>query len=287
MQANILCAIRNITGYGNSDLRQYSTKYLNRINAAGEQLEFYLKDAFANSFTLPQDKKEEKYTDGSIFSYLGNQNNPPDVILAKGDAFEIKKIKNASSNLALNSSPPKDRLHSNDTRITEHCRKSDGGNWAEKDLFYVVGHVSEGTVKHIFFVHGRCYAAEREVYERISKPIKREVSSILTSLNLETAETNELGKVKRVDPLGITELRIRGMWHIQNPVRVFSGICPIDESKRFSLIALMTKEKYGKYPKSDIAALEQDGKIKVSDVKIKDPNNPAKTLDAKLIVAKW
>jgi len=285
MEPNLLTAIKAILDFNDNDLKEYSTSYLIRINAAGEQLEFYLKDAFAGSFKLPQDKKEEKYL--GVFSYLGNQNNPPDLILNKGDAFEIKKVENPGSTLALNSSYPKDRLYSDDSRITESCRASDGGSWKEKELFYVVGYAKEGRIRHMFIVHGRCYAADKKIYERISTPIKSGVQTIINELNLESGETNELGKVKRVDPLGITELRIRGMWSIQNPVRVFSGICPIDDSKDFSLVALLTKTKYESFPKAEREAMEKDGRIKVSDVKIRDPNNPAKAIDAKLIAAGW
>ena len=70
-------------------------------------------------------------------------------------------------------------------------------------------------------MQGTCYAANHEVYEKVHEPIKKEVDSVLDSLGLEKAETVELGKVKRVDPLGITELRIRGMWSIENPLKVF------------------------------------------------------------------
>lgn len=285
MQPNLLTAVKNILDFRDNDLKEYSSTYLIRINAIGEQLEFYLKDAFAGSFSLKQGEKEEKYQ--SIFSYLGNQNNPPDMILNKGDAFEIKKVGSPNSALALNSSPPKDRLYSADSRILESCKACDGGNWKEKDLFYVIGYVKEGMVKHLFVVHGRCYAADKRVYERINDLIKTGVDSVLDELNLEAGKTNELGKVRRVDPLGITELRIRGMWSIQNPVKVFSGICPIDASKEFSAVILMSKEKYESFPKSDREMLEADARAKVLDVKVKDPNNPAKAIEAKIIIAGW
>src|SRR3989344_9023391 len=121
MANNILRAILNIVTFGNNDLKSYASTYLNRINAVGEQLEFYVKDAIASSFSLPQTKKQAAYT--QVFSYLGNQNNPPDMIIKNSDAFEIKKIESFTAALALNSSPPKDRLRAEDIRITEACRK--------------------------------------------------------------------------------------------------------------------------------------------------------------------
>ncbi len=280
MANNILKAILNIASYKNNDLKSYASTYLNRINAVGEQLEFYIKDAIASSFKLSQSKKEEEYS--KIFSWLGNQNHPPDIIIKNSDAFEIKKIESLKSALALNSSPPKNKLLADDIRITADCKKCDGGNWKEKELFYVIGNAKGGIVNYLFFVHGTCYAAEHKVYEKVHEPIKKEVDSVLDSLGLEKGETVELGKVKRVDPLGITELRIRGMWSIENPINVFKELCKLEDNK-FHLFAILKKEKYLSYPKEDIKEIEGNSDISVKDVKIKDPNNPAKLMEAKLI----
>jgi|TARA_Y100000310_G_C20676431_1_gene813354 hypothetical protein len=280
MANNILRAILNIASYKNNDLKSYASTSLIRINAVGEQLEFYIKDAIASSFKMPQNKKEEEYS--KVFSWLGNQNHPPDIIIKNSDAFEIKKIESLKSSLALNSSPPKNKLLAEDIRITADCKKCDGGNWKEKELFYVIGNAKGGVINYLFFVHGTCYAAEHKVYEKVHEPIKKEVDSVLNSLGLEKGETVELGKVKRVDPLGITELRIRGMWSIENPIKVFKDLCKLEENK-FHLFAILKKEKYLSYPKEDIKDLESSKEVSVKDVKIKDPNNPAKSVEAKLI----
>lgn len=278
---NVLRAILNIASFKNNDLKSYASTYLNRINAVGEQLEFYIKDAVASSFNLPQNKKEEEYS--KVFSWLGNQNHPPDLIIKYSDAFEIKKIEGLKSSLALNSSPPKNKLRAEDIRITADCRKCDGGNWKEKELFYAIGNVKDGVIKYLFFVQGNCYAADHQVYDKIHEPIKKEVDSVLDTLGLEKGETVELGKVRRVDPLGITELRIRGMWSIENPLNVFEDLCKIGKDT-FHLFALMRKEKYSSFPKQDTKDLEANTDISIKDVKIRDPNNPANPIEAKLII---
>ncbi len=280
MDHNILNAIQNIISFGSNDLNGYASTYLNRINAVGEQLEFYIKDALAASFKLPQAKKQAAYS--QVFSYLGNQNNPPDMIIKNSDAFEIKKIESFTAALALNSSPPKNKLLAEDIRITADCRKCDGGNWKEKDLFYTIGNTKKGIINYLFFVQGSCYAAEYKVYEKVHQPIKKEIDLVLDSLRLEKGETVELGKVRRVDPLGITELRIRGMWSIENPLNVFDDLCKLGENK-FHLFAILKKEKYLSYSKDDIKEIESNKDILIENVKIKDPNNPAKLLEAKLI----
>jgi len=280
---NILNAIANIISFGSFDLRNYASTYLIRINAVGEQLEFYVKDAIADSLKLPQSQKESAYS--KVFSYLGNQNNPPDMIIKNGDAFEVKKIESPKSSLALNSSPPKDKLLSIDNRITAACRNCEANNWQEKDLFYVVGHVNGGKIKYLFFIEGTCYAADHSVYDKIHEPIKRKVDSVIDSLGLERGETVEIGKVKRADPLGITEFRIRGMWQIQNPITVYKDLCRIKDRDKFHLFALMRKDKYNSCPEQDRRKLESisSNNFAIGDVKIKSPNNPAKLLEARLI----
>ncbi|MBI2667382.1 NgoPII family restriction endonuclease [Candidatus Woesearchaeota archaeon] len=281
MPNNILSAISNIVSFGTYNLKSYASTYLIRINAVGEQLEFYIKDAIADSLKFPKDKKEVAYS--KVFSYLGNQNNPPDIIIKNSDAFEIKKIESPKSALALNSSPPKDKLLSNDIRITNACRNCEANKWAEKDLFYIIGHAVGGKIKYLFFIQGTCYAADHNVYDKIHNPIKKEVDSVIGSLGLERGETVEIGKVKRVDPLGITELRIRGMWQIQNPLKVYENFCKIEDNDQFHLFALMRKDKYASFPKEDSKKLEANKSILVKDIKIKDPNNPSKLIEAKLI----
>lgn len=97
------------------------------------------------------------------------------MIITNGDAFEVKKIQTFKANLALNNSPPKDRLSSKDPRITKHCRNVDGGQWNSKEIFYVIGWVQNRKIKYLYFVQGRCYAAEKEVYERRAIGLKRNI----------------------------------------------------------------------------------------------------------------
>lgn len=281
MPNNALTAINEIVSFGTNDLKGYGTKYLNRINAVGEQLEYYIKDAVAGSFKLPLSQKPAHYT--KIFSYLGNQNNPPDMIIKNGDAFEIKKIESPFASLALNSSPPKDVLRYSDNRITNACRGCESVPWKEKELFYVIGNPEKGILKYLFFIQGTCYAANHDVYDKVHEPLKKEIDSTLDSLNLEKGKTVELGKVKKVDPLGITELRIRGMWNIDNPLSVFKSMCSIKSGAKFYLFALMKKDKFNSFPKEDIRKIESNKALTVSDVKISDPNNPARQIEAKLI----
>ena len=116
--------------------------------------------------------------------------------------------------------------------------------------------------------------------------IKEKISLGLNELNgVEFAETRELGRVNKVDPLGITYLRIRGMWHIENPIKVFDYITKVDEKTTFSVNSILLKEKYLSFPKKDRIKLESmiSKNLTIKDIKIKSPNNPAKLMEAKLI----
>ncbi len=274
--SNVLKAIINIQ---KNPIRELKSNYSGRntINNIGEALEAYIQDAFADTISESDESvRSQKISD--VFSYLGNQNNPPDIMLSGGDAIEVKKIQSKGSAIALNSSYPKHKLHSDDSKITEACKNCE--NWDIKDIIYAVGVTSDENLQHLWLVYGDCYAASRETYSRIGKTIKDGVAEIP---DIEFSETKELGRVNRVDPLGITNLRIRGMWHIDNPLKVFSGIREVEDKCTFSLTCIMRKSKYQSFSEVDKNDITKNENLSVTDIKIKDPDNPAKLIDATLI----
>jgi len=277
MTTNILKAIFNLLKYKNNDLENIY-KGSNRANIMGEALEYYIKDLFCDSFEEKDINKKDKIY-GKHFSYIGNQNNPPDFIIAEGDAAEVKKIEGIGG-IALNSSYPKSKLCSTSGMITQACR--DCEKWETKDIIYSVGTVSNGALKLLWMVYGDCYAANSEVYEKVRKKISEGVNDLP---GVEFSETEELGRVNKVDPLGITYLRIRGMWGIEHPNKVFNYVTQYKKDSKFSFFALMRNTKYNSFPKTDREAIEgiKDKFFLISDVEIKDPDNPAKFIPAKLI----
>lgn len=281
---NLLKAISNIVENPVTDLVSFY-KGSNRANSMGDALETYIKDIFSNALDLRNSEKDKYYSQN--FSYLGNQNNPPDLIIKNGDAIEVKKIESISSAIALNSSYPKNKLYANDSRITDTCRNCEDDSWTEKDIIYSVGVSPKGTntLKALWFVYGDCYAANRDIYKRISDKISTGISEIP---DVELVKTNELAKVKKVDPLGITDLRVRGMWHIQNPIKVFQDVASVDGENNFTVHAILLEEKYASFPEEDRKNLEnlQNKNFNIKNIEIKSPNNPAKLLNAKLITFK-
>ena len=274
---NILEAIYNIVNQKNFEIREmYSGR--NRANGMGDALENYIKDAFAGTFEF-KDETKKMLTYNKEFSWLGSQNNPPDIMIKGGDAIEVKKTQSANSSLALNSSYPKTDLRHTSPMITKECKECE--EWTIKDLIYCVGHTSDTSLKSLWMVYGNSYAAKHETYQRIKTTIS---DGIKTIPDVVFADTKELGRVNQVDPLGITNLRIRGMWQIENPRKVFNYLHePTD--KEFELVCIIPKDKYNSFPKESRIKLEgiKESGFSIEDKQIKDPNNPAKLKDCKLI----
>lgn len=278
---NILKALVNIIENPVTDLVDHYSGS-NRANNMGDALEMYVKDMFCGSISSENLEKDRLYSKN--FSYLGNSSNPPDFIIKNSDAVEVKKIESMSSALALNSSYPKNKLFSADSRITESCRECDGGAWIKKDIIYAVGVSPKGVqkLKALWFVYGDCYAAKPEVYTRVLDKISESVGEIT---DIELTETNELAKIKKVDPLGITDLRVRGMWHIENPIKVFEDFTSVNQGDDFTVNVIMLDEKYKSFSDVERQALENlsDDNLTIKDISIKSPDNPAVLLNAKLI----
>lgn len=285
--SNIIDAIINIVNNPVIKVVDYSKSH-SRANNMGDALEEYIKDIFANISENDSPEKRNKKL-SNCFSYLGNQNNPPDAMLDNGDAIEIKKLEINNSKtapfLSLNSSYPKAKLYRNSKMITENCKSCD--NWDNKDqrdIIYVVGAFNgkNKTLSSLSMVYGLDYAAAQETYERISDKVKAGINSIP---NLEFSETNELGRVNCVDPLGITYFRMRGMWGIKNPIKVFDYVYQPNLSAKFNLMVLIDNDKYSTFTNTGtLENLKKDNNnLIITNVAIKNPNNPAKLKNAKLI----
>lgn len=284
--SNVLIALKNIlTTNGTIMPLVIDHKNSNRVNSSGDLLEYYVKDAFCgDSYHLGMtDEKLKRYQE--TFSYLGNSNNPPDFVVKYGVAVEVKKVEGENpNNLALNSSFPKDYLHSDDVRIKKECRECEDeyGGWTKKDIIYAVGNVKENYLHSLWLIYGDCYCADKSTYEKIATTIKNEVSIIP---EVEFAETKELGRVNKVDPLGITYLRIRGMWGIEHPSAIFKSYIPSEKSKK-NVFVLMKKETYdGLDEKPCFNEFIEKDMLEIREIKIPNPNNPARNLNALLFVA--
>ena len=262
--ANILDAILNIAKDSSQKLSA-STNTHNRLHAAGEPLEDYIKDAFAGTFNLDTFSKNSKQS--QVFSYGGGKNNPPDAIIRNGDAIEVKKVESIGG-IPLNSSYPKAKLYHDDPRISSDCRNIEGGTWSERDIIYAVGSVDKDSLKSIAFVYGSVYFAKRDYYEK--------------QLNIYDNTIH----MKYIDPLGISNVSCRfPTWIITNPFIAFNPIYEHKEKSNFELFAIIPTDKYNSFDNQCMLLdySKSDPKLRIQDCMVKNPNDLSQCLNVKVI----
>lgn len=278
MVTNVLRALLNIQKYSTSDLNKIfviSSSGKPRVNSEGDKLEAFVKDSLCNSFNITDPlKKKESYL--KELSHLGSQNNPPDIIIRGGDAIEVKKVQGfGTSAIALNSSFPKQKLFVEDPMITQDCRECEV--WKEKDFVYCVGNLQGTHLAVLSFIYGDCYAANEEYYVQIKKSLIEGIKK----LKGEFSNTKELARLNKIDPLKITDLRVRGMWQIRPPLSIFSEFIKYNSKQKLSVYAIMTEKKYNSFPLEDRKKIEKGMNIK--RIKINDPVNSSQKIASRLI----
>ena len=273
--SNIIDAIINLINHNNFTLRKFKDE--GNKATKGKDLEEYVKDMFANTFDKTGEDRNKELL--NIFSYTGNNKNPPDLMLKGGDAIEVKKTGKLTKELQLNSSHPKVKLNKNDPMITKKCQKAESGDW-EKNVLYIIGFIQNNIIKHFSIVYGIDYCAAIEYYTNIVNEIRESLKKKSNNI-----QTNEIARLNNIDPLEITSLRVRAMWVIDNPLKVFSEIYKIPEKCNFSLMCIIDNEIWEKLKNAaNISILAKNHKtLKIADRNIKDPNNPDTKRAIKLI----
>lgn len=251
------------------------------VNRAGDQLEFFIKDLIAGSLEV-KSKEDKVSRHNRVFSWLGSRNNPPDMMIESAEAIEVKKCR-YSSNVQLNSSTPHHKLRSDDSRITEDAKRCE--DWTEKDMVYVIGNTEGSQVKKLWVTYGDCWGDSASRYDNLAKLISSKISEGVEELehgNLDTEDTNEIGKVFDVDPAKRTKLRIRGMWTITHPEKCFSDYIKDYEKKvqnRNPLFFIVRKSRYESFPESQKKIVSQNPNIISNEVKIPDPSDENRVIN--------
>lgn len=281
MSTDTLTAIINIINSETIVLDGKTKSSSNRANLMGDALENYIQEAYSGTIGETDREYKLKRID-EIFSYTGNNSHPPDGMIKDGEAIEVKKIESRSSQLQLNSSNPKSKLYKNDSRLNSKAVSAE--EWTEKDFVYIVGFIDKklNNLKELSFIDASLYCADKEIYDRPFNKIKE---GILEIPNVEfNSDTKELGRVNKIDPLGIASLRIRGMWLLDNPFKVFSDIYTPKDSN-FNLFALISDERFENSSNKDelIEMSKSITNLKITNEIVKNPNNPAKLKNCKKI----
>ena len=272
IKTNIITALLNLHYFKNNLVNDFSETN-NRINKVGSSLENYVKNLFI-------DRNDRTKNSNDYFSYEGAQNNPPDLILKEGDAFEIKKIGTVTAtDIQLNSSYPKNTLKIDDPKLTEECRNCEFVEWKEKDIFYVIGHVdNKKLLKSIFFIQGPCLACSPDHYESLFNNFKQHIYKG----NFTFSDTKEIARLNKIDPLDYTNLRVRAMFLMKNPFKIFD-FCNIKKNSNMNVFCLMTDKKYSSFKEHNLHLLEQNTDIKINDIQINSPMDKNQFLNCKFI----
>ena len=286
VKTNLLKSIINISK--SKDLKQENYKKIkasNKIKEQGEGLEIFIKDSFCGvpkSSTLEKNRIKDYL---EKFSDRGNANNPPDAMIKNGDAIEIKKKNDTSKvgskgSLQLNSSPPKSFLSNLDKNIQNSTKKCEKEPW-KKDYLYVIGNIKSGKLWRVTYCYGNCFVSPSGEYSKICDSIKNAINKTEIG-RAELVESDELGRIKKIDPQDFTTLRIRSMFELQNPNEIFKKELNWKEDQKLVISAIMRKKKFDSFPKEDRESLKNN-KFEINGFKGKDPENMSKEIDLVLV----
>ena len=132
-------------------------------------------------------------------------------------------------------------------------------------------------------VYGDCFAGSKEQYT----VIKESISTGISEIGLTISPTKEIARLNNIDLLGITNLRIRAMWHIKNPSHIFSTL-NLNVTSDFYAHLIMTRTKFESFSQADQQAIlelchEEPTIITCRTVNITNPNHLDETIEAVVI----
>jgi len=241
------------------------------LGAQGKPFEIFAKNMFAQSLGALSSHVDAAWE--KTFSWRGSANHPPDFMIFNGDAVEVKVHGNIGQ-IQLNSSPPKRTLKSTDPRIQDGCRTCE--EWTEKDFLYFVGKANDEYVEALWLIDGRCIADSENTYDVIFDKLA------LTVSDLGGVPGNEIGRLNKVDALKATSLRIRAMWLLDHPAKIFEDFFSPPEQNAFVLNALIDLEKWNTYPQEQIDLVDSlgDAGLRVEKILIPDSESQDKKREA-------
>lgn len=280
-------------GYNWTQYNSLSFGGRNRAQAQGAHLEDIVKDILCG--VAPDDVQGREAVLNKFLAFQGAANNPPDAMFRggnSGDAFEVKKSeKKSSGSLDLNSSHPYSHLTSDLSRIAREARECEV--WDRRDIHYVMGNVltTQRTNNWIWIVQGNIFAADLQSYRNFESDIKSHIEEAIIANALEPGLTNELGRINGVDLRENTDLRIRPMWGITSPMRLFKDLPGILESDLDGLVihCLIRKSKWESLLSNKSTEFQefwsksQPPVMSISEATVPDPDDLNKVLEIKVI----
>ncbi len=287
--SDVLLGLAHLIRYANFQVP--STRGIGGTNSTplGKPFEVYCKDWLSQ--TPPGNNAIRVNHYNAAFSYLGSDNNPPDVMFKggnNGDAFEFKKTETPSAALPLNSSYPKNELTITSPGLLATCISCEP--WTTRTFYYVVGNIASNSdrVMSLWVVDGKLMADTQQRYASVFSGLQQSVTGFITQNSLSRINSKELGRVRGIDNLDKTVLRVRSMWELETPQRTFEHLpgVGIDPSKSV-LHALILDGRWNLYPITSRQAIQNlagtTGFSLTNFHNVPDPSNAKKTLSGKLI----
>jgi hypothetical protein len=80
-------------------------------------------------------------------------------------------------------------------------------------------------------------------------------------------------------------MRVRGMWGIENPWKVFEYVYKRDKSRKFNFMCIINQDKWDRFENTQelIDLSKINSSLNIFSIRIKNPDNPAQLKNAKLI----
>ena len=248
-----ICELVKVASMGGGRGISLVTQPRGSLGAQGKPFEIFAKNMFAECLGALSSHVDAAWE--RTFSWRGSANHPPDFMIRGGDAIEVK-IHGGIGQIQLNSSPPKRTLKVTDPRIQDGCRTCE--DWSEKDFLYFIGKANEEFVEALWLIDGTCIADKESTYDIIFDKLA------LTVSDLGGEPGNEIGRLNNVDPLRATSLRVRAMWLLEHPARIFQPFLIPPEQGVFVLNCLISAKKWDAYSTKeieDVMALKSHGLV--------------------------
>lgn len=284
--SNVLIALKNILDRNSCRLTPIFRSN-GTANAAGDSLEFFVKDMFCTGASAYQHEVDKDKVYDKYLSWKGNSSNFPDFIIKEGVGVEPKKMNGkGAGNLPLNSSFPKAYIYP-DTQNLPLKGLIVESEWQKKEIVYVVGNLNQKDDKliRLWLAYGNTFIANESIYLDLKESIKEAVVNLPNAIFV---DTKEFGRIKKVDPLGNSNLRLRGMWELSHPEVVFQSYLKMNEipENATKINLIITEDEYNNLSdKPDLSIYIDENRLKVQKILIPNPNNLEKEISIYLFEA--
>ncbi|MBC6308616.1 NgoPII family restriction endonuclease [Listeria sp. FSL L7-1582] len=272
---NVLVALKNILDRNSCRLTPLFRSN-GSANTAGDSLEYFIKDMFCTGGILHSIEEDKNKIYDKYLSWKGNSTNFPDFIVRGGVGVEPKKMNGkGNASLSLNSSFPKAYIYPDTQNIPPQNLIDEETLWNKKNIVYAVGNLDKESDKliRLWFAYGNTFIADERIYNGLKSKIKETIENLTSS---EFVPSKEFGRIKRVDPLGNTNLRLRGMWELAHPEAIFQQFLTLtdipDGATKVNLI-IPEDDFLQLDDKPDLSQYINDGKLIVHKELIPNPNN--------------